>query len=176
LSPIIAKTESKIPASAHLISRWIKYDPRLHLIDPKYRINVTDSDIFNSFKVRPKVCDWLSHCTDVQLNFTKFEPNVESRKYSFKFNELKNSKYIKLLFYVEYFQPPQNIEKFDVEFDLELLHFGDPCFDLDCKNGGKCESNSTTSIPNEPICKCNENNTGELCADINYCVDVSLIF
>jgi hypothetical protein len=173
---ITATTESKIPASAHLFSKWVKYDPKLHLIDPQYRINVTNLETLYSFKVRPKVCDWLSHCTDVKINFAKSEPSL-SKTYSFKFNEFKNSKYIKLLFYVEYFQPPQKSQKFEVNFDLELLHFGDPCFKpLDCKNGGKCVSNSKTSTPNERFCNCKPNSTGELCADINHCVTVSLIF
>jgi hypothetical protein len=173
---ITATTESKIPASAHLISKWIKYDPKLHLIDPQYRINFTNQETFNSFKVRPKVCDWLSHCTDVKINLTKPQ-EILSKTYSFKFNEFKNSKYIKLLFYVEYFQPPHKSEKFEVNFDLELLHFGDPCLNpFVCQNGGDCYSNSKNSTPNEPLCHCKSNTIGEFCADIDHCVDVSLIF
>ncbi len=157
-----------------MISRWIKYDSKLHLIDPQYRINVTKPETFTSFKVRPKVCDWLSHCTDVKIDFKILETSL-SKTYSFKFNEVKNSKYIKLLFYIEYFRPPEP-EIFEVDFDLELLHFGDPCFKNLCQNEGKCESNSKTSTPNEPFCICKSNNIGELCDHINHCVTVSLIF
>jgi len=152
-----------------LISKWIKYDKNLHLVDPQYSVNVSDSKLFESFKIRPKVCDWLSHCNDVMQKLENDDKNL--RLFSFKFNPLRNSQYIKLLFYIEYFQPAYYKEnELEIKFDFKLVHFGDPCFNAPkCLHDGKCVSDFKKDIPNKPSCSCTQSWTGPTCEKTNYC-------
>ncbi len=167
----IATTESKTPASAQLISKWIKYDSSLHLVNPQYSVKVADPKLFNAFKIRPKVCDWLSHCTDVIQKTIKFDQNLKT--ISFEFNPMKNSQYIKLLFYIEYFQPSYETKELEINFDLKLIHFGDPCFNdtgtVKCQHNGICVSDFKKDIPNKLICSCTQSWTGSMCEKVDYC-------
>jgi hypothetical protein len=161
----LGETKSKIPASAHVISNWINNDAKLSKIDPAYSVNVTEPKKFNSFKLRPRICDWLSHCKDVLLVEKKSVSDPRKREYSFKLDKFVNSAYIKLLFYIEYFQGPHSNGEETVSFDLKLIHFGDPCYKFECLYNGVCSLNPE----NEAFCQCNGNFTGKNCENQNQC-------
>jgi hypothetical protein len=76
------------------------------------------------------------HCVDVRLRET-ISNDLLNRNYSFSFGQLKTD-YYKLIFYVEYFLPPnEKVTPYHVEFELRLTHFGDPCDDRTyCQNHG----------------------------------------
>jgi hypothetical protein len=171
----IATAESKATASAQLISKWIVNDPNLRIIGPQYSIKVTDPKLFNAFKIRPKVCDWLSHCTDVIQKIIQSKSDQNSKTISFEFNPIKNSHYIKLLFYIEYFQPSYETNELEIKFELKLIHFGDPCFNgtgVKCINSGICVSDLKKDIPNKPICSCTQSWTGLTCEKPDFCVKI----
>jgi hypothetical protein len=171
-----------MPTSAQIFSPWIFYDPSLHIKDAEYTITVSDINIFNSFIVRPRVCDWLSQCTDV-IQTAKPQAQVQDgiKSYQFKFNRFKNSKYIKLVFYIEYFQPIKETEPFEVKFDLKLKHFGDPCFLVDeCRPVANpiCNSDvyddSGKWKPNILQCECPNGYTGTRCEFSDRCLDTKV--
>jgi hypothetical protein len=171
---IKASISQSIPASAQIISRWIKYHEKLHDISPEYNVKTQNPEIFKAFSIKPKVCDWLSRCTDVQIQENLKEKTDKFKAYNFKFENFNNTPYIKLLFYIEYFNPKaiKNVlNDYKVEFDLKLIHFGDPCFQKDkCQNGAVCESSNTESIPNDLKCLCNQNSTQSgLCEETDHC-------
>jgi hypothetical protein len=126
--------------------------------------------MFNTFKIKPKVCDWLSHCSDV---IQKVENNNETLKeYSFKFSPLKSSGYINLRFFIEFFKPPLDMKTAEINFELRLLHFGDPCFtysQINCEKDNTCQSDENKDIPNKPYCDCDSGMAGEHCKLENYC-------
>jgi hypothetical protein len=117
------------------------------------------------------MCDWLSHCTDVIQKIIKSDQN--SKTISFEFNPIINSHYIKLLFYIEYFQPSYETNELEIKVDLKLIHFGDPCFNgtgaVKCNNSGVCVSDFKKDILNKPICSCTQSWTGPMCETIDYC-------
>ena len=134
-----------------------------------------NSAVFDSFIIRPKVCDWLSHCEDVietnRTDVTKINQNSIQSTIKFKFNPKFNSEYIKLYFYVEYFKPSylnKNINT--IKFNLKLLHFGDPCYlESQCENSAKCVSDPIKQKANELVCECQDGWTGPLCKTKDYC-------
>lgn len=167
---LIAIAESRYPASVELNSLWIEYDQNLHLVDPQYNIKVSDKKLFNAFTIKPKVCDWLSHCLDVIQEIEIISET--SRNFSFKFSPFKYSRYIKLRFYIEYFQPTHETNDLEIDFELKLLHFGDPCFiPIECKDQKqRCESNDKEDTPNKPECDCPQTRNGVNCEHFDYCV------
>ena len=154
---------------------WIRNDPALHDINQQFTITVKDRAQFRGFRVIPKVCDWMFHCQDVVIVTQKDNELADhsiERSISFKFNPIKDSDYIKLHFYVEYFKPsyfsPQ--ESHTISFDLKLVHFGDPCIqEALCENQGQCLSDRFSSKPNDLVCKCDSMRTGKLCEKKDYC-------
>jgi hypothetical protein len=171
------KTTSKLPSTAIYSSTWIKYDPRLHKINPEFKISVTEGKEFSMFTLRPMVCDWLSHCSDVQLRASPLVFRSNSVPFSFKFPELKNTGYFRYVFNVDYFKPqnsPDNTEE-TIEFEIELEHLGDPCnvgnyADLCNGRGGDCVSDPKVDAPNELNCKCEPDyEDGQFCANNNFC-------
>ena len=181
---LLATTKSQILASAHYVSNvWIKNDPALHDIDQQFTITVKDRAQFQSFRVIPKVCDWMFNCQDVIIVTqadTDHELSLIERRISFKFNPIVDSEYIKLHFYVEYFKPSclSLEESHTISFDLKLVHFGDPCFqESKClANQGQCLSDRTTSKPNDLVCKCDSTRTGKLCEKKDRCEYYEVLF
>ena len=183
------KTTSKLPSTAILSSTWIKYDPRLHTIYPKFNIKVTESKNFSKFTLRPMVCDWLSHCSDVQLRPLTQDFGSVSLPYRFNFPELNNTGYFRFVFNVEYFKPQNSSDNTEetIKFDIELVHLGDPCnvgnyTDLCNGRGGDCVSDPKVDAPNDLNCKCEPDyDDGQFCSNKNFCNakngnDVSILY
>jgi hypothetical protein len=167
-----ASTPSFAESSAQLSSKWLKYSENLQLYEHQYEILNVKS--FETFRIKTKVCDWLGHCTDVIQNLLK--EDSESKTFSFKFSPFKYSEYIKLIFYVEYFNPKNNNLEDEIEFDLKLIHFGDPCYNKPdesprCGVDGLCQTDIKNNINSR--CECSQGLTGLKCEKTNYCSNVS---
>jgi len=168
------------PVSSQIMSKWIYNHQNLHINPGEYRISVKNASMLDFFEITPKLCDSLMYCRNVKVINNKDNPKVKTNHYhydfEFTFDEIKNSDFVKLVFYVEHFIPrrigvpldkPQ-----DVEFQLELLHFGDPCYknQNSCGKDGFCYSDPLESIPNELVCDCPSGITGDRCQIVDYCI------
>ena len=77
---------------------------------------------------------------------------------------------IKLIFHVEYFKPSYADGNFKVDFDLQLLNFGSPCFENNvCKNGGKCTLTKDGTVYNCDD-ECDERYKGQNCDERDFCL------
>ena len=124
------------------------------------------------------VCDWSSHCSDVQLRASPLVFRSVSVPFSFKFPELKSTGYFRFVFHVDYFKPQNSLDNTEetIEFEIELVHLGDPCNVANYTNicnghtTGDCESDLKVDAPNELKCKCDPDyEDGQFCAHMNYC-------
>ena len=138
----------------------------------KYSLQVKDPKVFYGFTVRPKVCDEMFHCFDTFVA-KQTDKDANTKTVEFNFQRL-SAKYIKLLFYIEYSQPEEGLVLSSVEFDLRMLHLGDPCSNDNevCLNGGICVSDDTKDSPNSLMCDCEEGWMGEKCDVPDRCLQM----
>ena len=135
-----------------------------------FRVKVEDPKIFNAFIVRPKICDELSHCFDFYYNKVDFDSD-KVRTYHTNFFDISGSNYVRLLFYVEYFKYDHKDNDITVDFDIELVHFGEPCYgEKLCGDHGKCIVTDNPKA-NEIYCgDCDDDYTGDDCNTKDYCM------
>jgi hypothetical protein len=105
-------------------------------------------------------------------------PDNKKRDYQYKFFEVLGSKYVKLMFYIEYSLVQHRDEKkMDVIFDLDLLYFGNPCDKLNCSDPKECWKDPKETLQIEGACYCPYGREGDDCTIIDYCAsNVSLTF
>ena len=148
----------------HIFSKWIKYESALANFEMKYSVTVNDKNMYNAFTLRPKLCDDLSHCVD--FYDTKIEENGLDRIHYANFYPLTNAKFVKVLFYLEYFNARDQPEQINI--DIKLLHFGNPCERDPCKGRGICFMEPDAG-PDDAKCDCDTGYYGDRCELIDYC-------
>ncbi len=137
---------------------------------PSLKISVEKKspEMFDYFKIVPKLCDSMMFCRRANIV-------VESEEYeqtlTFEFININETlDYVKLMFEIEYFLPKSSKElPKDIKFKLELLNFGDPCFEDECPPEFPCYSNPQKVLPDNPECECDSGSFGDKCENKNFC-------
>jgi hypothetical protein len=102
------------------------------------------------------------------------DPKLDTgeREYRYKFSKISHSKYVKLVFHIEYFLPRTesiNENIIDVKFEMDLIHFGNPCHETKCQDLAECVKDPKQVLPIDSPCECPSNLLKPDCAKTNYC-------
>lgn len=103
----------------------------------------------------------MAQCFDA--NVVKITPDTKqtSRIYSFNFDKIAETDYIKLVFFVDYFRPDNFSPDQAIAFNLTLLSFGSPNYEAGSIRALKCDKygtnytakgNPMVDEPNSCIC------------------------
>ncbi|CAG2104597.1 unnamed protein product [Medioppia subpectinata] len=173
----MGKPVTEIPTTAHLMGPWIQYNNNLGNGLNEYSVTVKQEKVFNAFTIRPKICTDLSQCFDVNAIGVKADTSGLTRVYTFNFDALedritrnRDTDFVKLVFFVDYFRPENFKPEENITFDLKLLNFGDPMYARTVNEWLKCDktgtdftykSNPTMDNPN--YCVCNDGYYGPKC-------------
>jgi hypothetical protein len=173
---LTAVTESYFPSTALLSSIWLFNDEKL-LKDLQFNISVLGSEkkekMFDYFKLKPKICDSMMFCKEGEMVNDPVPDTVE-REYRYKFSKISHSEYVKLVFHIEYFVPRTeriNDNTIDVEFEMDLIHFGNPCHEHKCPNKAECVKDPKQLLPTDSHCECPSSFKGPNCDEKNHCAD-----
>ncbi|XP_054162219.1 uncharacterized protein LOC128960173 [Oppia nitens] len=171
------KVMNKLHQNAYLSSDWFKYHKELNIKPLEYWVTVTDEKTFNYFTIRPKVCDWLSHCEDVIVKYDTTSQQTK-QKYTYQLRNRtadESNLFIRLMYYIEYYKPQYIIEDTqvdDVMFTIENIHLGQPI--KECNDIGTDKiKQQILLLPNDnTMCYCKENWMGDKCDTFDKCYEI----
>ncbi|CAG2101999.1 unnamed protein product, partial [Medioppia subpectinata] len=106
------------------------------------------------------VCDWLSHCEDTLMVIIPETTGKTTRTFTVKFRPLTNTKFIRFMYYVEYFKPLISSSKTEdtISFELENIYLVDDKYVGDkCEIENLCKTNSWDKVGTRYVPKADKN-------------------